>query len=83
MPKKMIEALANGYSSESTQRELSNEYQHDKVYIVFENLCILVAPALEWLIHRWGKYAQAGYDDMYTRCETHSSLYTVIQYQVI
>ena len=23
--------LANGYSSESTQRKLSNEYQHDKV----------------------------------------------------
>ena len=28
---KMIETLANGYSSESTQRELSNEYQHDSV----------------------------------------------------
>ena len=28
---KMTETLANGYSSESTQRELSNEYQHDRV----------------------------------------------------
>ena len=38
----MIEPLANGYSSESTQRELSNEYQHDRVYVVFKNLCIFV-----------------------------------------
>ena len=28
---KMIETLAYGYSSESTQRELSNEYQHNRV----------------------------------------------------
>ena len=28
---KMTEGLAHGYSSESTQQELSNEYQHDKV----------------------------------------------------
>ena len=28
---KMTEMLAYGYSSESTQRELSNEYQHDRV----------------------------------------------------
>ena len=28
---KMTETLANGYSSESTQRELSNEYQDDRV----------------------------------------------------
>ena len=27
----MMETLAHGYSSESTQRELSNEYQHDRV----------------------------------------------------
>ena len=27
----MTETLANGYSSESTRRELSNEYQHDRV----------------------------------------------------
>ena len=27
----MIETLAHGFSSESTQCELSNEYQHDRV----------------------------------------------------
>ena len=40
--RKMAETLANGYSSESTQREISNEYQHDRVQRVFKNLCILV-----------------------------------------
>ena len=38
----MTENLANGYSSESTQRELSNEYQDDRVYMVFINLCHFV-----------------------------------------
>ena len=33
---KMTETLANGYSSESTQRELSNEYRHDRVLMVFQ-----------------------------------------------
>ena len=28
---KMTEIMAHGYSSESTPRELSNEYQHDRV----------------------------------------------------
>ena len=50
----MIETLANGYSSESTQRGLSNEYQHDRVSMVFRNLCVFVfwvkvAEALEGL----------------------------------
>ena len=50
----MTETLAYGYSSESTQRELSNEYQHDRVWMVCNNLCILVlctkvASALEGL----------------------------------
>ena len=43
--------MANGYSSESTQRELSNEYQHDRVWMVFENICIFVLwvkVALAW-----------------------------------
>ena len=31
----MTETLANGYSSESTQRELSNEHQHDSVKMTF------------------------------------------------
>ena len=51
----MTETLANGCSSESTQRELSNEYQHDRVLTFFNFLCILVlrakvASALEGLI---------------------------------
>ena len=52
--RKMIETLAHGYSSESTQLELSNEYQCNRVLMVFKNLCILVlwtkvASALEGL----------------------------------
>ena len=39
---KMTETLENGYSSESTQEELSNEYQDDMVQMVFKDLCILV-----------------------------------------
>ena len=50
----MIETLANGYSSESTQRGLSNEYKYDRFEMVSKNLCILVlgtkvASALEGL----------------------------------
>ena len=50
----MIKTLANGYSYESAQRELSNEYQHDRVKRVIQNLCIIVlgmkvASALEGL----------------------------------
>ena len=39
---KMTETMANGYSSESTHRELSIEYQHHRVLMVFKMLCILV-----------------------------------------
>ena len=51
-----METLANGYSSESTPQELSNEYQHDWVWMVIKNLCIFVlwmkvASALEELRH--------------------------------
>ena len=54
----MTETLANGYSSESTHRELSNEYQHDIVWMIYKNLCILVlwtkvASALEGL--KWSE----------------------------
>ena len=51
--KKMTETLAYGYSSQSMQRELSNEYQVGMVKMVFKNLCVLVlltkvvVPALE------------------------------------
>ena len=51
----MTETLANGYTSESTQRELSNEYQHDRDSMFFKTFCVLVlwtkvASALEGLI---------------------------------
>ena len=39
---KMAETLAHGYSSESTQRELSYEYPHDLVMMIFTIFCILV-----------------------------------------
>ena len=53
---KMTETLANGYSSESTQQELSNEYQQYKVQMVFKDFCIFlpwtkVASALKGLTH--------------------------------
>ena len=38
---KVIKTLANGYSSESSQWELSYEYQHDKVWMVFKILAFL------------------------------------------
>ena len=40
--RKITETLANGYSSENTRRELSNEYQDDRVSMVFQEFCILV-----------------------------------------
>ena len=47
---KITETLANGYSYEGTQRELSNEYQDDSVWRVFKEFCILVS---------WTKVASA------------------------
>ena len=51
----MTETLANGYSYESTRRELSNEYKHDRASMVFEKivLCMKVASALEGLNPTW------------------------------
>ena len=62
----MAETLANGYSFESTQQELSNEYQHDRVKMLFKNPCILVlttkvALALQGLT----LYAAGGYFGKY------------------
>ena len=37
----MSETLANGYSSESTQCELSSEYQHDRVWIFFKDIWLI------------------------------------------
>ena len=50
----MTGTQAQRYSSERAQRELFNEYQHDKVYMVFKRFCIVVlwtkeASALEGL----------------------------------
>ena len=39
---KMTETLAHGYSSESAQQQLSNEYQHNRVKMVFKKMFILV-----------------------------------------
>ena len=39
---KITETLANGYSFESTQREISNEYKHDRDVMFSKNLCVLV-----------------------------------------
>ena len=54
----MTETLAHGYSSESTHRELSNEYQYDLVNMFFKNLCSIVL---------WRKVASAlgGFGDIY------------------
>ena len=51
----MTETLAHGYSSKSSQQELSHEYQYDRVHMVFKNLCVLVL---------WTKVASAleGFD---------------------
>ena len=40
----MTETLAHGYSYESTQQDLSNENQHDRVYMLFKKAlhrCVL------------------------------------------
>ena len=38
----MTGTFAHGYSSKSTQCELSNKYQHDRVKMVLKNICVLV-----------------------------------------
>ena len=52
----MTETLEHEYSSQSTQRGLSNKYQRERVWMLSKNLSILVlwtkvALALEWLEH--------------------------------
>ena len=50
----MTETLADGYSSESTQQELSNEYQYDRVEVFKDSFVLVlwtkVALALEGLM---------------------------------
>ena len=50
----MTETLANRYSSERTQQEISNEYQQDRVWMDFKHLsdfifCVEIAAALKGL----------------------------------
>ena len=64
---KMTETLAHGYSSESTQQELSNEYQHNRVSMIFKNLFILVLwtkvtsvlEGLKWINGKLGLFRKA------------------------
>ena len=39
---KMTKISSTGYSTERTQRELLNEYKHDRVKVGFKNIRILV-----------------------------------------
>ena len=50
----MTEILVHGYSSESTQGELFNEYQLDRVSMVFKDRCkpVLWTKAASALIGR-------------------------------
>ena len=69
-----MKTLANGYSSESAQGELSYEYQQDKVWMIFRNLSILViwtqvASALEGLTradHAWDELRNNWFPMLYT-----------------
>ena len=60
-----ILTLAHGYSSESTQWELSNEYQDDRVSMFFKKICILVL---------WTKAASA-LEGLITHCAVYSNIY--------
>ena len=66
---KMTETLANGYSSDSSQRRLSYEYPDDLVRMIFIIFCILVhlmkvASALERVNQRAAKSLVWFYDRM-------------------
>ena len=52
--------MAQGYSYERTQRELSNEYQHDRFKTFFKNICILVLLMKESLALEGLKNANGG-----------------------
>ena len=41
-PIRMTETVPHGYPSETTHLELSNKYQHHRVWMVIKNLCILM-----------------------------------------
>ena len=51
----MTETLAYGYSSASSYGELSNEYQHDRVKMVFKNLSNLLLSSIEVALAFFGR----------------------------
>ena len=64
-PGKISKIMANGYSSKSAQRDLSNEYQYDRVKMGYNILCVLVlwtkvALALEGLSREHGHVLTCG-----------------------
>ena len=57
--KRMTQTLVNGYSSDSTQQELSNENQHDRIQMVIHNFCILVLwTKVAWALEGWSDYVE-------------------------
>ena len=38
----MAGTLSYWYSSDSEQKEISNEYQHDRVYIIVKKVCVVI-----------------------------------------
>ena len=61
----MTETLAHGYSFESSQRELSNEYKLDRVWMVFKNVaCALSESGLS--IRRVKRMAASEYQKEFT-----------------
>ena len=55
----MTETLANGYSSETSQRELSNEYPHDRVKMIFIFFALCALDESSLSIGR-AKFTQSG-----------------------
>ena len=81
----MTETLANGYSNESTHRQLFNEYQHDRVLMVFKQLCVSVlqmnvASALEGLRVNWPMAALPVIYNLHPRISLCAARYGLIVY---
>ena len=78
----MTETLGYGYSSESTQRDLSNEYQHDRVWMIFKKPCVLVlwmkvASALERLINPFMAKDLLNFTSVVRTCHTFENNYRI------
>ena len=59
---KRTETLALGYSFESTPWELSNEHQHDRVKMVFKNLCVALEGSTLPMLRLFSSKAQQSKD---------------------